>query len=459
MKARRIYTCQACAHQQPKWLGRCPDCGAWSSFVEEMVKRDVGSAVGSAPPTSKARALSSIGDETVARIQTGIPELDRVLGGGLVPGALVLVGGDPGIGKSTLLLQAMGALCERGLRVLYVSAEESLSQIKLRADRLQICADNLFLLAETQMEAVDAAKREIEPQVCVIDSIQTVGVAELDSAVGSVSQIRGVTQRLMEQAKGAGISTFVVGHVTKEGAIAGPKVMEHMVDTVLYFEGERTGPYRILRAHKNRFGSAQEIGVFEMHGGGLRPVGNPSELFLSQRGHGPGTTVVTSVEGSRPLMLEVQALTTPSPYGTPRRTTLGFDQQRVAMLCAVLSARAGIELGALDVYVNITGGVKVTEPAADLGVIVALASAVSGEAIATDTVLIGEVGLSGEVRMVANLGARLTEAQSLGFERCIVPKVDFERLEVKPRGLMLVGVRSVREALEAVGQLKADLPG
>ncbi len=449
-KQRRIYVCQGCGHQEPKWLGRCPSCDAWSSLVEEIVRP--------ASPTSarrrkaaKAAPLSEVSSGGESRRTTGIAELDRVLGGGLVEGSLVLVGGDPGIGKSTLLLQALGAIAAQGSPVLYVSAEESAAQVKLRAARLGIESDQLFLLTETHLDAVEDARRELKPVVAVIDSIQTIAASDVESPVGSVSQVRAVTHQLMEMAKREGMTTFVAGHVTKDGAIAGPKLMEHMVDTVLYFEGERTGPYRILRAHKNRFGSAQEIGVFEMHSDGLKAVANPSELFLSQRAVGPGATVVTSVEGSRPVLLEVQALATSSPYGTPRRTTIGIDNQRVAMLCAVLSARAGYELGGLDVYVNVAGGVRITEPAADLGVVLALASSVADQAVAPETVVVGEVGLAGEVRGVSSLSARVAEAAALGFSRCVVPRVDLERWQGEPPALPLDGVGTITEALEAVG--------
>lgn len=450
MKIRRVYVCQACGHQEAKWLGKCPGCDAWSSLVEEVLQpKSAVAARGAA--AGRAVPLSSIDGGDEPRTSTGIAELDRVLGGGLVHGSLVLVGGDPGIGKSTLLLQAFGELASRGLTTLYMTAEESLRQVKLRADRLGIKSDKLFMLADTQLEVLDEVRKTIKPEVLVIDSVQTVGVANVESAVGSVSQIRAVTQKLMEIAKGDGVMTFVVGHVTKEGAIAGPKVMEHMVDTVLYFEGDRTGPYRILRAHKNRFGSAHEIGVFEMHGAGLRAVSNPSELFLSERATGPGAVVVTSLEGSRPLLIEVQALTTAALYGSPRRTTLGFDQQRVAMLCAVLGARAGIDLSAYDVYVNVAGGVRVQEPAADLGVVLALASAHRGEQIPSDVVVIGEVGLAGEIRGVSQLAARVQEAAALGFSRCIVPSVDVGRWHGPPPELPLHGVKTLEEALLEVG--------
>ncbi len=448
-KRRRYYCCESCGHRETKWLGRCPACMTWSSFVEAEEERGAKASV--RPMQSKAKRLSEVGSQEHSRIHTGLPEFDRVLGGGLVEGGLVLVGGDPGIGKSTLLLQAMGALAEAGKRVLYMSAEESMQQIKMRAERLGVDSDNLFLLTETQLEHFDAARHEIKPDVCVIDSVQTVGVGTIESAVGSVSQIRAVTHRLMQVAKGEGLSTFVVGHVTKDGAIAGPKVMEHMVDTVLYFEGERTGPYRILRAHKNRFGSAQEIGVFEMHATGLKPVSNPSELFLSQRAEGPGAVVVTSLEGTRPILLEVQALTTHSPYGSPRRTSIGFDNHRLAMLCAVLGARAGYELGALDVYVNIAGGIRVSETAADLGAVVALASATSDRAVSGELVIIGEVGLSGEVRSVTQLAARVQEAAALGFSECIVPKSDVDRWQGDASAIPLHPVSTLKQALDLAG--------
>ena len=431
-------------------MGKCPACGQWDSLVQETVAPRVASSGGNRK-SPKATPLTSVTFERKDVTSTGIAELDRVLGGGLVPGSLILVGGDPGIGKSTILLQAMGELAKRGTRVLYLTAEESLQQVKVRADRLGVSSENLYLLADTQIENMDAARKEIDPQVMVVDSIQTVGLGSLNNPIGSVSQIRAVTHHLMDVAKGQGIATFVAGHVTKEGAIAGPKVMEHMVDTVLYFEGERNGAYRILRAHKNRFGSAQEIGVFEMHQEGLRPVPNPSELFLSQRAEGPGAVVVTSLEGSRPILLEVQALATPTIYGTPRRTTIGFDQQRVAMLCAVLDARAGFELAGYDIYVNVAGGVRVSEPAADLGVLMALASTVMGRPVSSDTVVVGEVGLSGEVRGVSQLPARIAEAEALGFRRCVVPGVDLARWSGAHPAVPLHGASTVTAALDEVG--------
>jgi DNA repair protein RadA/Sms len=453
LKPRRIYICQSCGHQEPKWLGRCPSCDAWSSLVEEVAQ-----AAPEGRPSAGARlavSITAVESAAEARSSVGIPELDRVLGGGLVPGALILVGGDPGIGKSTLLLQAAGTLARQGGKALYLTGEESAQQVKMRADRLGASTGELFLLATTELESAEAACDALAPRVVVIDSIQTIGLASLESPIGSVSQIRGVTQRLMTVAKKKGMAIFIVGHVTKDGAIAGPKVMEHMVDTVLYFEGERTGPYRILRAHKNRFGSSQEIGVFEMLPEGLQAVANPSELFLSQRASGPGAVVVTSLEGSRPILLEVQALTNPCLYGTPRRTTIGIDSQRIAMLCAVLDRHAGFQTSGLDVYVNMAGGVRVSEPAVDLGVVLALASTSLGRAVPGDTVAVGEVGLAGEVRAVSQLAARVAEAKALGFRRCLCPKVDLDRWRGGPPTLPLHGVANVAEALAEVGLTRA----
>jgi DNA repair protein RadA/Sms len=449
MKVKHVYVCQSCGHQESKWLGRCPGCMAWSSLVEEVVSPHTKKHL-SSQPASQAIALSNITyTEDSPRLSTGIASFDHVLGGGLVHGSLVLVGGDPGIVKSTLLLQTLGSLVCQVKKALYVSAEESVKQIKMRADRLHIEAPNLFLLCATHFQHVEEALKQIKPDVLVIDSVQTVGIEGIESTFGSVAQIRALTQKLMEVSKQDGIATFVIGHVTKEGAIAGPKVMEHMVDTVLYFEGERTGPYRILRAHKNRFGSAQEIGVFEMVSEGLRGVSNPSELFLAQRSHAPGSTVVTSLEGSRPLLLEVQALTTQAQYGNARRTSIGFDTQRVHMLCAVLAARGNMDLSMSDVYVNIAGGVRVTETAADLGVAMALASSYTHKMLPQDTVMMGEVGLSGEIRSISQLPTRIQEASALGFKRAYVPQVDLERYQGAYE-IPLIGVGHVREALDMI---------
>ncbi len=451
-KTKTHYVCNACGHQEAKWLGRCPGCGAWNTLSEEQRASRAASKAKASSRRATAARLHEIDSDATQRREIGIAELDRVLGGGLVPGALVLVGGDPGIGKSTLLLQAVGELAAPGHLVLYVSAEESLHQVKMRAARLGIDAPELFLLAATRLEEVEAALEEVKPSVLVLDSVQTVGTEQLESATGSVSQIRAVTHRLMDIAKGQSISTFVVGHVTKEGAIAGPKVMEHMVDTVLYFEGERGGAHRILRAHKNRFGPAHEIGVFEMRGEGLVGVANPSELFLSQRAEGPGSIVVSVLEGTRPILVEVQALATPSVFSNPKRVSVGIDPQRVSMLCAILERHAGISLQGTDVYVNVAGGVRLQETAADLGVVLALASAVLGIAPGPQAVAIGELGLAGEVRSVADLETRVREAERLGFERCIVPAAHAERVDAR---IPIDPVKRVDRALELAGLRRA----
>ncbi|MEE2962085.1 MAG: DNA repair protein RadA [Myxococcota bacterium] len=448
-KSKTQFVCQSCRHQESKWLGRCPSCDSWGSLAEEFITKSKGTAPLERTTT---RPIPVLEIETLdcPRLATGIPELDQVLGGGLVLGSLILVGGDPGIGKSTLLLQAAGNLAnELNKPVLYVTGEESAQQVRLRSERLTTQASQLYIFPETSLEAIEHSLDELNPAVLIIDSIQTIGTSEVASSVGSVSQIREVTNRLMGIAKQRDLPTFVVGHVTKEGAIAGPKLLEHMVDTVLYFEGERTGSYRILRAHKNRFGSAREIGVFEMMSDGLKPVTNPSELFLSQRSDGPGTAVVSSLEGSRPLLLEVQTLVTPAVYGSPRRTTVGVDQQRIAILGAVLEARCGLEMGGLDLYVNVAGGVRIQEPAADLGIIAALSSSITQNAIAPKAIFIGEVGLSGEIRGVTGLEIRLQEAQSLGFNQCYVPAIDLERtsLESEIRA-EVIGIRNVNTLMD-----------
>lgn len=459
-RLRSQFVCQQCGTTSAKWLGRCPGCQAWSTLTEESERpeeRRAHEVERTAALRTPAVRLSEVTADDTSRIGSGIAELDRVLGGGLVRGSLVLVGGDPGIGKSTLLLQAFTALASRGQRVLYMSGEESARQVKMRAERLGSTPSELFLLAETRIEALLGACQTLKPSVVVVDSIQTVGSELLEGSHGSVGQIRHVTSRLMRLAKESDIATFIVGHVTKEGSIAGPKVMEHMVDTVLYFEGERTGPYRILRAHKNRFGSAQEIGVFEMGERGLSAVGNPSQLFLSQRANGPGAVVVTQVEGSRPLLLEVQALVTPCfSQGIPRRSTTGFDPQRAAMLCAVLQARTPIDLAQCDVFVNVAGGVRIGEPSADLGVCLALASAARGVAVDMGTVAIGEVGLTGEIRAASQLAQRLAEAEALGFRRALVPKTVADN--VARGGCEVVGVETLSETLELLGLWRGRTP-
>ncbi len=398
------------------------------------------------PPAGKVLRLQDIAATEEDRLRCGIAELDRVLGGGLVPGSFILIGGDPGIGKSTLLLQATGRLAAVGA-VLYVTGEESARQVKLRGERLGVRGGELYLLAETSLEAILERVREVRPAFLVIDSIQTVFTAALDSAPGSVSQVRECAGRLMQLAKGEGIPVFIIGHVTKDGAIAGPRMLEHMVDTVLYFEGDPGHPYRILRAVKNRFGSTNEIGVFEMKEGGLAEVANPSELFLAERPQGAaGSAVVPAMEGSRPILVEVQALVSGSSYGTPRRTAMGIDHNRVSLLVAVLEKKVGHSLLAQDIFVNVAGGVRLDEPAVDLGVMAALASSHLNRPIPPRAILFGEIGLAGEVRAVSRPELRVNEAARLGFDRCLLPAGNLKNLEA-PAGMELIGVRSAEEAL------------
>src|SRR5262244_3801643 len=448
---RSAYRCQQCGFASPK-PGTCPDCkrttGELVVLVEERVALGSGSRrIGLS--SSRPRSLGEIAMEHTDRLLTGIGELDRVLGGGVVAGSLVLIGGDPGIGKSTLLIQAARALAMAAPPVLYVSAEESAAQVKLRAERLGITGDGLLLWTETDLVTVEAELDTVKPKVLIIDSIQTVFLPTLESAPGSVAQVRECGGRLMTIAKGRGIATFLVGHVTKEGALAGPRVLEHLVDTVLYFEGEGHHAYRLLRAVKNRFGSTNEIGVFEMGERGLIEVKNPSGFFLAERPReAPGSVVVSSLEGSRPVLLELQALVAQASIGTPRRTVLGADYNRVCLLLAVLEKRAGVPLGSQDVYVNVAGGARVTEPAADLGIVVAAASSYMDRPVAGDVLVVGEVGLTGEVRAVAGLELRLREAAALGFRRAIVPQSNV--LEPAKVALDIRGVATVGDALTAL---------
>jgi DNA repair protein RadA/Sms len=446
-----VYRCQECGFASPK-SGTCPDCrragNNWVQLVEERpvaARSSRRASVASARP----RALKEISMEPDDRVRTGIGELDRVLGGGVVRGSLVLIGGDPGVGKSTLLLQAARALAQAAPPVLYVTAEESAAQVKMRADRLGIATDGLLLWPENDLSVVQAQLDDVKPRALVIDSIQTVFLPDLESAPGSVAQVRECGARLMTLAKGLGIATFLVGHVTKEGALAGPRVLEHLVDTVLYFEGERHHSYRVLRAVKNRFGSTNEIGVFEMVEGGLVEVKNPSGFFLAERPReAPGSVVVSSLEGTRPVLLELQALVSQAAIGTPRRTVLGADYNRVCLLLAVLDKRAGVPLGSQDVYVNVAGGGRVTEPAADLGIVVAAASSYMDRVVPPDVLVVGEVGLTGEVRAVAGLELRLREAAALGFRRAIVPRSNV--LEPTKVSLDVRGVATVGDALTAL---------
>ncbi len=447
MKQKTIYTCQQCGMQSPKWLGKCSDCGQWNSLVEETVTVTKGKR---ALPENSGTAPKRLADVTVTtedRQECGFAEFDRVLGGGVVTGSFTLIGGDPGIGKSTLLLQAAERWAGAG-PVLYVTAEESTRQVKLRASRLGVSANDLFLLAENSLEAVLDRARELKPAFLVVDSIQTVFTAALESAPGSVSQVRECASRLMYYAKGEGVPTFIVGHVTKDGSIAGPRMLEHMVDTVLYFEGDGGHPYRILRAVKNRYGSTNEIGVFEMKDVGLAEVTNPSEIFLAERPEdAAGSVVVSAIEGTRPILVELQALVSGAAYGNPRRTAMGIDSNRVSLLVAVLEKKVGYALLAQDVFLNVAGGVRLNEPAIDLGVMAALASSHLNRAIPARTVMFGEVGLAGEVRAVSRPELRVKEAARLGFDCCLLPAGNLKNLDV-PKGIKLIGVRNASEALE-----------
>jgi DNA repair protein RadA/Sms len=450
-KAKTVYVCQSCGAQSPRWMGKCPDCGQWNTMVEERVEKqkDVGSS--KHRDGAEPLLLGDIQSRDEDRFVTKIGELDRVLGGGIVAGSVVLIGGDPGIGKSTLVLQMLRQVSELRGKALYVSGEESPAQIKMRATRLGVKTDNLYVLAETQLEEIIHAADGLQPQVLVVDSVQTVFTSELPSAPGSVGQVREVSGRLMLHAKRTGIPTFLIGHVTKDGAIAGPRVLEHIVDTVLYFEGDKGHSFRILRAVKNRFGSTNEIGVFEMKESGLAEVANPSEIFLAERpADATGSVVVSSLEGTRPILAELQALVAPSKLAMPRRTCIGVDFNRVSLLLAVLEKRVGMHLMGMDVFVNIVGGLKIDEPAIDLGVIAAVASSFREKPIHAQTVVMGEVGLAGEVRAISQAEVRIKDAAKLGFTRCILPALNVEKMEKSAsiKKMELMGVRTVDEAME-----------
>lgn len=446
------FFCQNCGYESAKWMGQCPGCKEWNTFVEELVDRKALSGSGKRKPASEAKPvpLSSVVASNEERVSTNMKELDRVLGGGIVRGSLVLVGGDPGIGKSTLLLQVCRNLSAQGQSVLYVSGEESLQQIKIRAERIGTFTDHLQLLCETNLDLIREVIERQKPQIVVIDSVQTMYNDSVGSALGSVSQVREATSVLMQIAKGMDISIFIVGHVTKEGVVAGPRVLEHMVDTVLYFEGDRHESYRILRGVKNRFGSTNEIGVFEMRAEGLAEVENPSEYMLSGKpADASGSVVACSVEGTRPILLEIQALICHSYFNNPRRTATGTDFNRVNLLLAVLEKRLGMQLSDCDAYVNIAGGIRMNEPAIDLGIVLAIISSKLDLTIDEKTICFGEVGLSGEVRGVTMAEQRVAEAAKLGFRRCILPSVCMDAAK-GIKGIELVGVSNVREALEAI---------
>ncbi len=450
---RVVYVCQECGHESAKWLGRCPACEAWNTLVEERAEPISPRAAGGGRPRQPAGVPTPIADVALdpePRVAVGIGEVDRVLGGGLVPGSLVLLSGDPGIGKSTLVLQVAQRVAA-ARPVLYVSGEESVRQTKMRAARLGVDSPGLLVLAETDLEEIKAQVERVRPALLIVDSIQTVYRPDLPAAPGTVGQIRECTGELLRVAKSDdGPAVLVVGHVTKEGAIAGPRVLEHMVDTVLYFEGERHHAYRLLRVTKNRFGSTNEIGVFEMSGRGLVEVSDPSALFLSERPtDAPGSVVVCAVEGSRPLLLEVQALVTRTPFGLPRRTAAGVDTNRMLLLLAVLEKRAGLHLMSFDVYVSVAGGVRVDEPALDLGVACAVASSHRERPADPATVVVGEVGLAGEVRAVSRIASRVAEAEKMGFRRVILPRANLPGIEA-PGEIELIGVGEIREALNLV---------
>jgi DNA repair protein RadA/Sms len=447
VKTRTRFVCQQCGGFSPKWLGRCPECGEWNSLVEEVVAETPRTSAAASATGANPVPIAEVPMETWSRASSGVSEFDRVLGGGIVPGSLVLIGGDPGIGKSTLLMQASSRVAARSGCTLYVTGEESPQQVKMRAERLDALADNLYLLAETDIAAVEAHADQLRPRYLVIDSIQTVHDPEIGSAPGTVSQVRSCCARLMRLAKSRHITVFIVGHVTKEGTLAGPRVLEHMVDVVLYFEGDRFQSYRILRGVKNRFGSTDEIGLFEMGNSGLREVAGASELFLSERsGRGPGSAVVAVIEGTRPVLVEVQALVTRSYLTSPRRTTTGVDYNRAMMILAVLEKRCGMRMGDKDVFINVAGGLKVAEPAVDLGIAVALASSFRDRPVDEALAVAGEVGLAGEVRAVHQMDRRVKEAARMGFRRFISPRNGKQDYGVP--GLELSHPATVREVID-----------
>lgn len=450
-----VFFCQNCGYESAKWMGQCPGCREWNTFVEEQVvtgqgKRSRMKTVTGFSEKNKPAKLSEVSIEKEDRISTGIGELDRVLGGGIVAGSLTLVGGDPGIGKSTLLLQVCRNLAGDGREVLYVSGEESLKQIKLRANRIGTFSDHLKLLCETNLESIEETIKRSKPEVVIIDSIQTMFHGEISAAPGSISQVREATGLFLQLAKGLGVSIFIVGHVTKEGTVAGPRVLEHMVDTVLYFEGDRHASYRLLRGVKNRFGSTNEIGVFEMEAEGLREVLNPSEFMLNGRPeNASGSVVACSMEGTRPILVEIQALVCHSNFGIPRRQTTGTDFNRVNLLMAVLEKRLGLQMGNCDAYVNIAGGIKIQEPAVDLGIAMAIVSSFKNRAVGSDMIVMGEVGLSGEVRAVSMIPVRVQEAKKLGFATCVIPSVCMDSVK-EISGIKIIGVSHVGEAMDLI---------
>ena len=447
-KTKNVFVCSNCGYESAKWLGKCPGCNEWNSFYEEKITKTT--KLNENKKIAKATKLNEVEKKTTTRFSTGIKELDRVLGGGMVEGSLILLGGEPGIGKSTLILQICDSIKLDGC-VLYISGEESAEQVKLRADRLNIKNDSLLFLSQTDIELIKNEIEGINPKLVIIDSIQTMYSDEISSAPGSVSQVREITSQIMRMCKQNGITTIIIGHVTKDGNIAGPRVLEHMVDTVLYLEGERYFSYRILRGVKNRFGSTNEIGMFQMQDSGMMEIENPSQILISERDGNPsGSIIVASIEGSRCILVELQALVTPSVFGLPRRTANGIDYNRLTLLIAVLEKKAGLMLGNQDVYLNIVGGIRINEPATDLGVVLSVASSFKNISISPDLVAIGEVGLTGEVRAVNLIEKRIKEAEKLGFKTCIIPENNKKLLKEKFK-LDIIGVKNIVEAMKYIG--------
>ena len=448
-KVSTVFVCSNCGYESAKWIGKCPACNEWNSFYEEKLAKTAGTA-SKEKKSSSPKKLNDVKGAEAVRVKSGIAELDRVLGGGLVKGSLILLGGEPGIGKSTLILQLCNSVKEEG-KVLYVSGEESAEQIKIRADRLNIKNEDIMFLGETDIDIIENSILEMNPKLVIIDSIQTMYSSEITSAAGTVSQVREITSRIMRFCKSNEITTIIIGHVTKDGNIAGPRVLEHMVDTVLYLEGERYFSYRILRGVKNRFGSTNEVGMFEMQNEGMVEITNPSSVLISERSDNPpGSVIVAAMEGTRPLLIELQALTTLSVYGLPRRTANGIDYNRLTLLIAVLEKKMGYALGNQDVYLNVVSGIKIYEPAVDLSVIAACASSFKNVSISKDTVVIGEVGLTGEIRAVNLIEKRLKEAEKLGFKTCIIPESNKKLLKDKYK-LDIIGVGNVKDAIQALG--------
>ena len=450
-KAKSVFVCNECGYESPKWLGKCPACGAWNTFFEQKIVESKSTATGrSIKEKAAPQVLDNVVGKTDTRMDTGIVELNRVLGGGLVNGSLVLLGGEPGIGKSTLILELCDKITGTG-KVLYVSGEESAEQVKIRADRLGIKNSNIMFLGETDIDVIEETILAMEPKLVIIDSIQTMYSEEITSAAGTVSQVREITARIMRVCKGHRITTIIIGHVTKDGNIAGPRVLEHMVDTVLYLEGERYFSYRILRSVKNRFGSTNEIGMFEMRNEGMVEIKNPSQILISDReDNPPGSILVASVEGTRPLLIELQALTTPTVFGLPRRAANGIDYNRITMLIAVLEKKTGLPLGSQDVYLNVVSGIKLVEPAVDLGTCLVVASSFKNYALPKDMVAIGEVGLTGEIRAVNMIEKRIKEVEKMGFKTCIIPESNKKLLKDDYK-IDIIGVRTINEAMKKVG--------